>query len=250
MNLLKACQYFRSILKFADYTINRKFQYAYAAYKKHFEMDLIPGPAGTKGQVFFVESNPNLVVKFTHDSAEARNMMLIWKIQSGMFIPPDFSSEELAVIKNQVIRVYNVFGFEFDRGKVYIIEQEKGMDVPFDLATKMLRHIGERIAIQPDEYFKVLQDNLSEPERLDELSKTMVEALIRKGKITIEQEQDVNVGDLGKLLKVVREKIDSSFKDFRPSNMVITKHQNKYIVKLIDIGQGTGAKIDIPTIKA
>ena len=175
-------------------------------------------------------------------------MLLVYKIQNNEFIPDGMSSKEISLIKNGVIKIYNVFAFAFGRGKINIIEQERGQDLPYSLSTKLMEIIGGNISKQPDAIFNIIQKNLSDSNKIQELSDILAQHLIDKGKITINQSADVNVGDLGNLLKAVRSKIDSSFRDFRPSNMLVVRDGNKYKIKLIDLGYGSGANIQIPTI--
>jgi len=230
-----------------QFNLNIKFKRAYTAYKMFFKIDIIPGPAGTMGQIFFLPDNPNSILKFTLDSSEAKNMMMVYNIQSDKNIVIDLTPEELDVIKNKIIKIYNVFAFEYDRGKVWVIEQEKGKDLPSALSSKLLSTIGSNVFKQPDDVFTIIQDRLSDENKRKELSEILYNSLIENGEITLKPE-DVDVGDLGGLLKAVRNKIDKSFRDFRPSNMLITKNDGKITVKLTDLGYGSGAVVDIPVI--
>lgn len=245
----KLCDIFCTLIKSAEeFPISRRIMHAVVAYQNFFNIKLIPGPLGSVGQIFFVENKPNLVIKFTTDSAEAKNMMLVYKIQTGEFIPAGMTSNEIQTIREGVIKVYNVFAFDFGRGRAFIIEQERGKDLPLSLSRKLLEIIGNNISKQPDDVFLIIQKKLSKQEEINNLSNILAKDLINKGQIKLKQAPDVNVGDLGNLLKVVRNKIDSSFRDFRPSNMVVTRIGDIFKIKLIDLGYGSGADIDIPVV--
>ncbi|MFZ4768640.1 MAG: hypothetical protein ACOYLO_00570 [Ferruginibacter sp.] len=248
MNIFKACIAFLNFCKFAD--IQPRIKEAVLKYEQHFNLTLKHGPYGTMGQIFFRDDNPNIVVKFTKDQAEAKNMAFFHHLQKGdIKFPANMEYKHLKrkkikiadIVRSGIVTIENVFGIRTATGPVYVIEQEKGQDVPLQLANKLMFYIGQNIARQTKEVFTVIQEDLADKDTIKELSEVLAEALIESGQITIEQKGEVNVGDLGTLLRVIREKVDSSFKDFRPSNMLVVKDSaGTYRVKLTDIGYGSG----------
>ena len=233
MELLQACYVF---LKLAQRKPGKDFSSAIKYYEELKNVKLSPGPSGTKGQIFFVENNPNQVVKFTTDKTEAGNMVAVKRIQEGN--TEGYSQEEIESIKNNVIKVKSVFIISPKEGNsYYVIEQEKGIDIPYDLANKLMFYIGSNISKQPGSIFNIISKTLSKPEVREELSNLLSKSLIEGKEIGIDVKADA--GDLGLLLSTIRKKIDSSFANFRPSNMVIVKENGVYKIKLIDIGYGT-----------
>ena len=243
MELLRACSIF---FKLAQRRHGRDFSAAVSYYEKLKNVKLFPGPSGTMGQIFFIENNPNQVVKFTTDKSEAVNMQKVKEIQSGNV--EGFSEDEIESIKNNVIRVNNVFVISPKAGNsYYVIEQEKGKDIPLNVANKIMFYIGSNISKQPNSVFPIISKKLSEPSVREDLSSLLSEALIEGKEIGIDDK--VDVGDLGLLLSTVRKKIDDSFKDFRPSNMITIKENNVYKIKLIDLGYGTNKPVKLPEMK-
>lgn len=243
MRLLKACQAF---LKLAQRP-GRDFSAITKYYEELKNKKLTPGPAGTKGQIFFIEGDSDHVVKFTTDKSEAVNMLKIKEIQDGK--TEGFSEEEVESIKNNVIRVLDVFILTpKNSNSFYVIEQDKGIDVPFALASKLMVHIGPNISKQPDSVFSIISKKLSEPQVREELSKTLSESLLKGEEVGFTSTK-ADVGNLGLLLSTIRKKIDNSFRDFRPSNMVITKENDMLKLKLIDLGYGSPKPANIPEFK-
>jgi len=246
---MKLKRIYKKLKKIAEnYKVNIKLTAAVEKYKEYFSLNLIPGPAGTMGQIFFLEDRPDVVIKFTTDSSEAKNAMLVYNIQNDKTEVPILTEKEKETIKSGIIKIYNVFMFSFGSNSIYIIEQEKGQDLPYALASKLMKYIGKNVSRQPDAVFNMIQMELSDPDAMKELTLALYDSLLESGKIIIKNVEDVDVGDLGLLLKTVRSKIDSSFKDFRPSNMLVVRNGDKVTVKLTDLGYGSGAKVEIPVI--
>jgi hypothetical protein len=243
MELLKACSTF---LTLAQRRPGRDFSSAVAYYEQLKNVKLSSGPAGTMGQIFFVENDPNQVVKFTTDKSEAMNMQKVKEIQSGNV--EGFTEDEINSIKNNVIKVNNVFVIRPKVGNsYYVIEQEKGKEVPLNVANKIMFYIGTNISKQPNSVFPVISKKLSEPATREELSNLLTQSLLDGKEIGIDDK--VDVGDLGLLLSTIRKKIDDSFKDFRASNMVTVKENNIIKIKLIDLGYGTNQPVKLPEMK-
>jgi len=236
MDLLKACCVFYKLA-----TQNKsRFENAAKFYSKKTGINLTPGPAGTKGQIFFSEKDPNIVIKFTTDSSEAFNMNIVRKIQNGEFKLGDkvsgkkLSKKDITVINNNIIKIYKVTKLSPPKGpSVFAIEQERGSDLPFSTANTLMLYIGSNISRQPKEVFKILSEELSDKAVILEITNSLIEG----NEVGISN--NISKVDMGNVLKTVRKVIDSDFRDFRPSNMVVGKNGKFYTIKLIDIGYGT-----------
>jgi len=244
MDVLKLCSIYCKLIKRAEeeFQIVKNFGPVMKRYETLKSVHLRPGPAGTQGQIFYVEEDPNLVIKFTLDKSEAKNMSIIKKIQNNepTKYSEGFSQKELQAIENSIIKVYGVYTINnaYNSGIVYVIEQERGKNLPFPLAKRLLSMIGGNASKQSNDAFDAISNRLSSQSAIEELSATMAESLI-DGKEVVISPEDIDVSSLGEVLKLIRDKIDDGFKDFRPSNMVTTKSKTdgKYRIKLIDLGQ-------------
>ena len=127
MHKIYCLEYVNLISKFAQ-DLNRKSLYVTAEtkivhnldkavkyYEKKFKDKLTPGPAGTKGQIFFTKKDSGKVIKLTTDESEARNMFAIMELQ-----------KKASKFKG-VIAIHDVFKLDIP-GNIYCIEQEKGVN--------------------------------------------------------------------------------------------------------------------------
>lgn len=239
----------KHLSKFADeeLKITKNLESSVSKYEQIKGVHLRPGPYGTQGQIFFVDEDPDIVVKFTRDKSEARNMLLIKMIQDEQ--PNKFQSrftpEEIDKIRNGIIKILGVHTITNMDGFAYVIEQERGRDIPISLARKILSITGPNISRQPREVFPAISKELSDKANIEGMANTFAESLMKGNEVVIDPHKDIDVADLGNVLSIIRNKIDDGFKDFRPSNMVITKNNGKYRIKLIDLGYGSTDMNDI-----
>ena len=242
-------EYVNLISKFAQ-DLNRKSLYVTAQtkivhnldkavkyYEKKFKDKLIPGPAGTKGQIFFTKKDSGKVIKLTTDESEARNMFAIMELQKK------------ALKFKGVIPIHDVFKLDIP-GNIYCIEQEKGVNLSSKEALKA--YINRILFVTGPKLHSEMMDPVLED---------------------LKSEKSKKLKQLGLTGKEIRKKIDPTFFDIRPSNMVYIPSEKDvegpfehsghpseedYLkeadrkmfgdLKMIDIGYGAGnKKAKIPT---
>lgn len=155
-------------------------------YQETYGVNLTPGPSGSKGRIYFIDSDASKVVKFTTDESEAANMhdIMIAQQKSNKF--------------SSVIKVYKVL--KMKSLPIYVIEQERGVDLTENLdllsyLNKLLYIIGRSPSKSNDKQFDCMLNDL-------------------------EDSDNKNFKDIAKTVKQIRKTVDPSYKDMAGSNFV------------------------------
>lgn len=176
---------------------------ALAYCEKVYQTKLTPGPAGTKGQIFYMESQPTRILKLTTDESEAKNMFRIMRIQQT---EKGFAG---------VVSIFSVFKVNAG-GAVYAIEQEKGLDLTtnanlYRYIKKILFMTGPNLKPTSTKFIKAILEDM-------------------------QGETSSKLRELGLTGKTIIDKVDPYFGDIKPSNMVYIPSPKDKVKPIADTG--------------
>lgn len=190
--LYAKCQAFEK--QAAGYSVVKNFDAAVSYYEKSRGVTLTPGPAGTQGQIFFIKEKPNRVLKLTMDASEAANMYELMRAQEK-------ERNKKRKLFDGVVNIYDVFKINPPGSlPTYAIEQELGQDLTKN--KDLYRYIKRILFLTGPSIQKTRGPELDSI--LDDL----------------ETNQSEKLQMIGRTSRNVRKKIDPSFRDIVPSNMV------------------------------